>query len=143
MAPALGDAMSPDELRQWTFALAGRTVAFVRALPKGVVEWRVGTQLVDSGCSVPAQYPSGVPRAVDSRLHRQDEEARRGGRRVDLVAGLLRATGLPASLTAECESLEREFSRITAIAVSSVKTARLRLQREKEAKRSRKRCQIP
>jgi four helix bundle protein len=135
--------MSPDELRQWTFALAGRTVAFVRALPKGVVEWRVGTQLVDSGCSVPAQYRAACraqsTRDFIAKMKKLEEEADESS----LWLALLRATGLPASLMAECESLEREFSRITAIAVSSVKTARLRLQREKEARRNGKRCQIP
>ena len=40
---------------------------------------------------------------------------------------VLRTTGLPAELRSEGTTLEQEFGELTAIAVSSVKTARSRL----------------
>ena len=132
-APHVG--MSPEELRRWTFELAVRAIAFVRNLPKGVVEWRLSTQLVDSATSVPAQYRAACraqsTKDFVAKIKKLEEEADESA----LWLALLRATGLPDQLKTESEALESEFSRITAIAVSSAKTARARLQREKEARR--------
>jgi len=136
-------AMSPEELRRWTFELAVRAIAFVRALPKGAVEWRLGTQLVDSGSSVPAQYRAACraqsTKDFVAKMKILEEEADESA----WWLALLRATGLPARLMAESEALESEFGRITAIAVTSAKTARGRLQREKEARRNAKRQRSP
>jgi four helix bundle protein len=131
--------MSPEELRRWTFDLAVRSIALVRRLPKGVVEWRLGTQLVDSASSVPAQYRAACraqsTKDFVAKIKKLEEEADESA----LWLALLRATGLPDFLKADSEALEREFSRITAIAVTSAKTARSRLQREKEARRAKRR----
>jgi four helix bundle protein len=130
--------MSPEELRRWTFDLAVRAIALVRRLPKGVVEWRLGTQLVDSASSVPAQYRAACraqsTKDFVAKIKKLEEEADESA----LWLALLRATGVPDFLKADSEALEREFGRITAIAVTSAKTARSRLQREKEARRAKR-----
>ena len=46
-----------------------------------------------------------------------------------LWLALLRASGLPGDLVKEAATLENEFGELTAIAVSSVKSARRRLRR--------------
>jgi four helix bundle protein len=126
------------------FDLAVRTIAFVRALPKGVVEFRLGGQLIDSGSSVPAQYRAACraqsTRDFIAKIKKLEEEADESA----LWLALLRASGLPEHLRSESQALERDFSEITAISVASAKTSRARLQREKEAKRRAKRsCDSP
>ncbi|MBK5297434.1 MAG: four helix bundle protein [Vicinamibacteria bacterium] len=120
------------------FALAARSIAFVRALPRGVVEFRLGGQLIDSGSSVPAQYRAACraqsTRDFIAKIKKLEEEADESA----LWLALLRAAGLPDRLKSESEALEDEFSQITAIAVASAKTARARLLREKDAKRRAK-----
>jgi len=124
-----------DELHRRMFDLALRSIAFVRALPKGVVEFRLGGQLIDSGSSVPAQYRAAcrAPSTRDfiAKIKKLEEEADESA----LWLALLRAAGLPERLRSESAILEQEFSEITAIAVASAKTSRARLEREKEAKR--------
>ena len=135
--------MSPEELRRWTFELAVRAIALVRKLPKGVVEWRLGTQLVDSASSVPAQYRAACraqsTKDFVAKIKKLEEEADESA----LWLALLRVTGLPGFLKADSEALESEFSRITAIAVSSAKTARSRLLREKEVRRAKRQRSSP
>jgi four helix bundle protein len=127
------------ELRRRMFDLAVRSIAFVRALPRGLVEFRLGGQLIDSGSSVPAQYRAACraqsTRDFIAKIKKLEEEADESA----LWLALLRATGLPERLRSESEVLEDEFSQVTAIAVSSAKTARARLQREKELRRRAKR----
>lgn len=103
------------------------------------MKWRVGAQLVDSRSSVPAQYRAAC-RAQSTedfiaKMKKLEEEADESA----LWLALLRATGLPEQLRADSVALEKEFSRITAIAVASVKTSRARLKREREAKRAERR----
>ena len=121
------------------FGLAVRSIAFVRALPKGTVEFRLGGQLIDSGTSVPAQYRAACraqsTRDFIAKIKKLEEEADESA----LWLALLRAAGLPDRLKSESDALEDEFSQVTAIAVASAKTARARLQREKEARRRAKR----
>ena len=130
---------SAEDLRRRMFGLAVRSITFVRALPKGIVEFRLGGQLIDSGSSVPAQYRAACraqsTRDFIAKIKKLEEEADESA----LWLSLLRATGLPEPLRSESEALEDEFSQVTAIAVSSAKTARARLQREKEAKHRAKR----
>ena len=128
-----------EELRRRMFGLAVRSIAFVRALPKGTVEFRLGGQLIDSGTSVPAQYRAACraqsTRDFIAKIKKLEEEADESA----LWLALLRAAGLPDRLKSESDALEDEFSQVTAIAVASAKTARARLQREKEARRRAKR----
>ena len=128
-----------EELRRRMFGLAVRSIAFVRALPKGTVEFRLGGQLIDSGTSVPAQYRAACraqsTRDFIAKIKKLEEEADESA----LWLALLRAAGLPDRLKSESDALEDEFSHVTAIAVASAKTARARLQREKEARRRAKR----
>lgn len=128
-----------EELRRRMFDLAVRSIAFVRALPRGIVEYRLGGQLIDSGSSVPAQYRAACraqsTRDFIAKIKKLEEEADESA----LWLALLRASGLPDRLRSEAQVLEGEFSEVTAIAVASAKTSRARLQREKEAKRRAKR----
>ncbi len=128
-----------EELRRRMFGLAVRSIAFVRALPKGTVEFRLGGQVIDSGTSVPAQYRAACraqsTRDFIAKIKKLEEEADESA----LWLALLRAAGLPDRLKSESDALEDEFSQVTAIAVASAKTARARLQREKEARRRAKR----
>lgn len=122
------------ELQRRLFELAASTIAFVRALPRGTVEYRLGGQLIDSGSSVPAQYRAAC-RAQSTpdfiaKVKKLEEEADESA----LWLALLRATGLPDRLNVESERLEREFSEVTAIAVASARTARARVVREKAAR---------
>ena len=128
-----------EELRRRMFDLAVRSIVLVRALPKGIVEFRLGGQLIDSGSSVPAQYRAACraqsTRDFIAKIKKLEEEADESA----LWLALLRASGLPERLVAESQALEGEFSEITAIAVASAKTSRARLQREKDTRRRAKR----
>ena len=121
------------------FDLAVRSIVFVRALPRGIIEFHLGGQLIDSGSSVPAQYRAACraqsTRDFIAKIKKLEEEADESA----LWLAMLRTVGLPKELRAESEALEEEFSQMTAIAVASAKTARGRLQREKEAKRRARR----
>jgi len=121
------------------FDLAVRSIVFVRALPRGIVEFRLGGQLIDSGSSVPAQYRAACraqsTRDFIAKIKKLEEEADESA----LWLAMLRAVGLPQELRAESEALEDEFSQVTAIAVASAKTVRGRLQREREARRRARR----
>lgn len=119
--------MKSDELKARAFAAAVRVVRFVEQLPNGPRTWTVGRQLLDSGTSQAAQYRSACraqsKRDFISKMKRMEEEADESA----FWLAVLRATGLPAELSSEGTKLEQEFDELTAIAVSSVKTARSRL----------------
>ena len=119
--------MTSDELKARVFDAAVRVVKFVEALPNVPRTWTVGKQLLDSGTSQAAQYRAACraqsTRDFISKMKRMEEEADESA----FWLAVLRTTELPAGLTREGADLEREFSELTAIAVSSVKTARLRL----------------
>jgi four helix bundle protein len=128
-----------EQLKKRTFDLAMRTLAFVRALPRGIVEYRVGGQLVDSSTSTPAQYRAAC-RAQSTadfiaKIKKLEEEADESA----LWLAMLRANGLPMALARESQALEGEFCEITAIAAASAKTSRARLKRERDASRASRR----
>jgi len=123
-----------------------RTVAFVRALPRGAVEFRLGAQLIGSSTSVAAHYRAACraqsTRDFIAKIRKLEEEADESA----MWLALLRATGLPETLGRESAALEREFGEMTAIAVASARTARFRLERERAARhgaRSSARAQSP
>ena len=121
--------MNSHELKARTFDAAVRVVRFVDAMPNRPKTWTVGKQLLDSGTSQAAQYRSACraqsTRDFISKMKRMEEEADES----QFWLAVLRVTGLPAGLEREGAALEQEFSELTAIAVSSVKTARLRLRK--------------
>jgi four helix bundle protein len=121
--------MTPAELKAWTFEVAVRVVKFVEVLPREPRSWVLGKQLLRSGTSVGAQYRAACraqsARDFISKMKRMEEEADESV----LWLGLLRATGLNDPLAKESKRLESEFDRLTAIAVSSAKTAERRAAR--------------
>jgi len=118
--------MTPTELKAWTFEVAVRVVKFVEVLPHEPRSWVLGKQLLRSGTSVGAQYRAACraqsARDFISKMKKMEEEADESV----LWLALLRATGLSESLAKESERLESEYDRLTAIAVSSSKTAERR-----------------
>ena len=128
-------SLTAEQLKKRMFDLAVRALLFVKALPRGMIEYRLGGQLVDSGSSTPAQYRAACraqsTKDFISKIKKLEEEADESA----LWLALLRATGLPDTLVRESRWLETEFCEITAIAVASAKTSRARLKREREAKR--------
>jgi|KBSMisStaDraftv2_1062788.scaffolds.fasta_scaffold54675_2 four helix bundle protein len=121
--------MTPTELKAWTFEVAVRVVKFVEVLPHEPRSWVLGKQLLRSGTSVGAQYRAACraqsARDFISKMKKMEEEADESV----LWLALLRATGLSESLAKESERLESEYDRLTAIAVSSSKTAERRAAR--------------
>ena len=121
--------MTPTELKAWTFEVAVRVVKFVEVLPHEPRSWVLGKQLLRSGTSVGAQYRAACraqsARDFISEMKKMEEEADESV----LWLALLRATGLSESLAKESERLESEYDRLTAIAVSSSKTAERRAAR--------------
>jgi four helix bundle protein len=121
--------MTPTELKAWTFEVAVSVVKFVEVLPREPRSWVLGKQLLRSGTSVGAQYRAACraqsARDFISKMKRMEEEADESVLRL----GLLRATGLSEPLAKESKRLESEFDRLTAIAVSSAKTAERRAAR--------------
>ena len=89
---------TPEALRRRMFDLAVRSIAFVRACRKASSSSASAAadrqRFVSSG-----SIPSCLPRPVDEGLHREDQETRRGSRRVGPVAGI--AAGIGASRAAE------------------------------------------
>jgi len=132
-------SLTAEQLKKRMFDLAVRTLTFIRALPRGMIEFRLGGQLVDSSSSTPAQYRAACraqsTKDFISKIKKLEEEADESA----LWLALLRATGLPDTLARESQWLENEFCEITAIAVASAKTSRARLKREREAKRDSRR----
>jgi four helix bundle protein len=128
--------MTPEELKTRTFNVALATILFVRALPRGPAEWKLGGQLLGSGTSVAAQYRAACraqsTRDFIAKLKKLEEEADESG----LWLALLRAGGLAAALRAESVRLEKEFSELTAIAVASIRTARRRERNDGTRRRS-------
>jgi four helix bundle protein len=135
-------AVTPEQLKKRTFDLAVRTLTFVRMLPRGMIEFRLGGQLIDSSSSTPAQYRAAwraqSTKDFIAKMKKLEEEADESA----LWLALLRADGLPATLARESRWLETEFCEITAIAVASAKTSRARLAREREARRAARRRAI-
>jgi len=121
--------MTTAELKAWTFEVAVRVVKFVEVLPHEPRSWVLGKQLLRSGTSVGAQYRAACraqsARDFISKMKKMEEEADESV----LWLALLRATGLSESLAKESERLESEYDRLTAIAVSSSKTAERRAAR--------------
>ena len=135
-------AVTPEQLKKRTFDLAVRTLMFVRMLPRGMIEFRLGGQLIDSSSSTPAQYRAACraqsTKDFIAKMKKLEEEADESA----LWLALLRADGLPAALAQESRWLENEFCEITAIAVTSAKTSRARLTRDREARRAARRRAI-
>ena len=103
-------SITPDQLKKRMFDLAVRTLTFVRSLPRGMIEFRLGGQLIDSASSTPAQYRAAC-RAQSTK---------------DFIAKIKKLE----------EEADESFCEITAIAVASVKTSRARLKRERAASRA-------
>lgn len=70
--------VTPELLKKRMFDLAVRTLAFVRALPRGMVEFRLGGQLIDSSSSTPAQYRAAC-RAESTKEPDSSVNVRQGG----------------------------------------------------------------
>ncbi len=125
--------MTSNELKSRTFDAAVKVVRFVEALPNTPRMWTLGKQLLRSGTSQAAQYRAAcrAQSAPDfiSKMKRMEEEADES----IFWLAMLRTTGLPATLKRQGAELEREFDELTAIAVSSVKTARSRLTNRQSA----------
>ncbi len=51
-------AMTPSEVKRWTFDVALQTVRFVQTLPSESRAWVLSKQLLRSGTSVASQYRS-------------------------------------------------------------------------------------
>jgi four helix bundle protein len=120
--------MTPSELKKRTFLAALRIVQFVQGLPQREPRlWVLGRQLLESGTSTAAQYRAACraqsTRDFISKMKKMEEEADES----TLWLALLHASGLPPGLSKDAVALQKEFDELTAIAVSSVKSARTRL----------------
>lgn len=120
--------MTSVEMKNWTFAIAVRAVTFTRMLSRTIdVREPIVRQLLRSASAIPAHCRAACRaqsrRDFINKMKRLEEEADES----ELWLALLRATGLPHSLEAECCTLENECHQVVAIAVQSVKTARRRL----------------
>jgi four helix bundle protein len=117
-----GLIMNPTELSERTKQFALRTIRLVEALPKNISADVIGRQLIRSATSVAANYRSAC-RAKSradfvSKMGTVEEEADESALWLELLgdAGLVS----PARLT----DLRAEADALTAIAVSSIRTAR-------------------
>ena len=116
--------MNAVELKQRTRQFALRIIRLSEALPRKMTADVLGRQLVRSATSVAANYRSACrarSRAdFAAKMGIVEEEAGESAFWLELIAdaGLLPATRL--------EELRHEAGALTAIAVSSVRTARLR-----------------
>ncbi len=121
--------MDNPQLKARTFDAAIRVVRLVDGLPNEVRYWTIQRQLLASGTSQAAQYRAACraqsTRDFISKMKRMEEEADESA----FWLSLLVATGVSDDLRPEATALEREFGELTAIAVSSVTTARRRLRR--------------
>jgi len=128
--------MTSAEMKDWTFAIAVRAVAFTRALSRTIdVREPIVRQLLRSSTAIPGHYRAACRaqsrRDFINKMKRLEEEADES----ELWLALLRATGLPHSVEPECRALENECHQVVAIAVQSVKTARRRLVEERRVLR--------
>src|SRR5882724_10717726 len=100
--------MDNPELKARTFNAAIRVVRLVESLPSGPRTWTVGNQLLASGTSQAAQYRAACraqsTKDFISKMKRMEEEADESA----FWLGVLRVTGLPATLQTEGAALERE-----------------------------------
>lgn len=116
--------MSNEDLKQRTKAFALSVVRLVRQLPDDKVGRTLGTQLLRSATSVAANYRSAnrARSTADfiAKMGVVEEEADESAFWLELLAESGTATA------AQTQTLAKEASELTAIAVASIKTARLR-----------------
>src|SRR5664279_1105361 len=114
--------MNPNEMKQRTKAFALRIIKAVEALPRARTGEVLGRQLLRSGTSVGANYRAAcrAKSSADfiSKMGTVEEEADESGYWMELLvdAGVVK----PAKMSA----LLQEAGELTAIAVSSINTAR-------------------
>lgn len=114
--------MSNENLKLWTKQFALRVIKLFESLPKDEVSRVLGRQLLRAGTSVGANYRAACRRksAADfiSKTGTVEEEADESGYWMELLvdAGKVKAVKISA--------LMQEADELTAIAVSSIDTAR-------------------
>jgi len=120
--------MDSPQLKARTFDAAIRVVRLVESLPNELRTWTLGKQLLRSGTSQAAQYRAACraqsTRDFISKMKKMEEEADESA----FWLSVFRVAGLPPAVRDEGAALEDEFDELTRIALSSVKTARQRLQ---------------
>jgi four helix bundle protein len=115
--------MNNENLKQRTRTFALAVIKVVEKLPRDMVSEVLGKQLLRSGTSVAANYRSATraKSAADfiAKMSLVEEEADESFLWTDLLDASARLTAT------EARPLMQEASELTAIAVSSVRTARL------------------
>ena len=113
---------SPDQLRQGTKTFALRVIKFVEALPKTTTAAVLGKQLLRSATSVGANYRAACRARSQAEFIAKMgivlEEADECGYWLELLS---ESGVIPA---ARLVDLQRESEELTAIMVSSIKTAK-------------------
>ena len=113
---------SPDQLRQRTKIFALRVIQLVEALPKTTTTAVLGKQLLRSATSVGANYRAGCrARSKAEFIAKMGivlEEADECGYWLELLS---ESGAIPATRLVD---LQRETEELTAIMVSSIKTAK-------------------
>lgn len=126
--PERGESQ-PGDFRERTFQFGIRCVRLVESLPKTMVAQTIGRQLLRAGTSVGANYRAAVRGRSRgdfiSRMGVVEEEADEALYWIDVLVEL-RLTS-----TKRVEHLRAEANEITAITVSSIKTARKGAQKGK------------
>jgi four helix bundle protein len=128
--------MNATDLKERTKTFALRVIRMTEALPRRMTADVLGRQVLRSGCSVAANYRAAC-RAKSradfvAKMGTVEEEADETAFWLDLID----ATGLHPS--GKLADLRREADELTAIAVSSIRTARAPVRNPPSAIRTRK-----